>query len=230
MPDPSPSPAVVAVRPAASLMLLRASGAGLEVLVGRRSSAARAFPGAIVFPGGKLEDHDVDLLEAGANPEDVARYAVLREAFEETGLMISASGEGPPHAAEIAAARAAVEAGTLRMAELLARWKLRLGVDRLTAFAHWITPEHAPYRFDTAFFLVAASRYEAQAPLLGEEFERLWWAAPSALLEEYAASLMRPTRHCLALLALSGTPQDAVDATRRRGLIDGQAARAALRG
>ena len=221
---------VVAVRPAASLILLRRGAAGLEVLVGRRAAAARAFPGATVFPGGKLEDHDVDLLVAGAGADGVARYAVLRETFEETGLLVTASGGGPPDGADVSAAREAVDTGTLRFADLLARWKVEPGVARLTRFAHWITPRPAPYRFDTAFFLVSASKYEAQAPLICAEFEQLWWAQPQALLSEHGRSLMTPTRHCLGVLAQSGTPEEAVEAARRRGSIDGQAARAAAAG
>ncbi|MGH7048073.1 MAG: hypothetical protein ACREE2_16985, partial [Stellaceae bacterium] len=50
--------AVVRPRDAASLILLRGDGDGLEVLVGRRPLSARFMPGVYVFPGGAIEAGD----------------------------------------------------------------------------------------------------------------------------------------------------------------------------
>ncbi len=216
--------------PAASLILLRDGPDGVEVLVGHRSPSTRAFPGAIVFPGGKLETQDAAWPEASGDPHLQARYGALRETFEETGLLIAATGAGPPPDADIASERRRVEAGEVAFAELLARWDRRVDLDRLVPFAHWITPERAPYRFDTLFFLVAASPCEARAPLICAEFEQLNWLPPQTLLQETEERrLMSPTRHCLDVLVESATMAEALRFAGARGLIDGERARRAYR-
>ena len=149
----------------------------------------------------------------------------LRETFDQTGLLIDAAGEGPPPDADIGAERRRVEDGEVGFVELLQRWDRRLDPERLTPFAHWITPDYAPYRFDTLFFLVAASLHEAQASLICAEFEQLNWMQPATLLDRQDRRLMTPTRHCLEILETSPTATDAVQAARARGLIKGDPAR-----
>ena len=188
---------------------------------------ARAFPGATVFPGGKLEAQDGAADAAGPDRWRVAGHAALRETFEETGLLICESGEGPPPDADVAGARAAVESGVLGFADLLGRWDRRSGAARLTPFAHWITPEAAPYRFDTLFLLAAASPFEAQAPLLCAEFEQLGWAEPADVLAEAGRRLVTPTRHCLKVLSMSDTVAHVCQTAHVRGVIDGCAVRRA---
>src|SRR5260370_37304698 len=88
-------------RDAASLILLRDGKAGLEVLIGRRGKGARFMPGRYVFPGGRITLGDARPWQGEASaPADVTdrsflalKRAALREAFEETGLVI---GPWPP--------------------------------------------------------------------------------------------------------------------------------------
>lgn len=72
--------------PAATVVLLRdrAAGAGVECLM-LRKNRGQAFGGMWVFPGGKVEPGDV---EPGASEVEVARRAAIREAAEETGLVL----------------------------------------------------------------------------------------------------------------------------------------------
>ena len=216
-------PSSVRPAPAASLILLR-RGEGLEVLVGRRTLTTRAFPGATVFPGGRLEAEDRQWPDA----DDLvvaSRYAALRETFEETGLLVTASGEPLRLDADLLAARMDIEAGALPFGEWIARRNVVLGLNRLTPFAHWVTPALAPHRFDTLFFLVEVSEAEGEAPLIWSEFEQLGWTRPQALLDSTEVRLMTPTRHCLEVVASSPTPADAIEAARARGMIDGHSVR-----
>ena len=226
LPDLPPS-AAVHPSPASSLILLRGGGA-LEVLVGRRTLTTRAFPGATVFPGGRLEAEDRSWPGA-RDALSTAKYAAIRETFEETGLLVTTSGEPPALEGDLHSARADIEAGAMRFADWVARLTFVLGLDRLTPFAHWVTPASAPYRFDTLFFLVEASEAEAGSPLIWAEFEQLGWAAPQALLDSAQTRLVTPTRHCLEVLAASATPKQAIEAAKARGLIDGFSVRAARR-
>src|ERR671919_1477542 len=68
----------VPARPAASLIVLRDSPEGPEVLLVQRNPAQRFMGGAWVFPGGAVDDGD-------GGPEGTA----LREAEEEAGLTLA---------------------------------------------------------------------------------------------------------------------------------------------
>ncbi|MDH3678858.1 MAG: NUDIX hydrolase [Acidimicrobiia bacterium] len=70
--------------PAATVLLIRDGPDGPEVLMLRRNSRI-AFGGMWVFPGGRVDDHELD-------PDDhvaSARVAAVREVAEETGLQVT---------------------------------------------------------------------------------------------------------------------------------------------
>src|SRR5258708_36619372 len=98
MPKKEPPPP----RPATTVLLLRPSRAGdagspLEVFMVVRHHQIDAFSGALVFPGGKLEDADGDprLRARCGNAEKCGddelkfRVAGVREAFEEGGVLLA---------------------------------------------------------------------------------------------------------------------------------------------
>jgi 8-oxo-dGTP pyrophosphatase MutT (NUDIX family) len=93
----------VAPRPAASLLLVRETRSGPEVLMGLRRAAHRFMPNRLVFPGGAVdpEDHDAicgtplrpevrKRLEVAASPglATALAAAAVRELLEETGLSL----------------------------------------------------------------------------------------------------------------------------------------------
>jgi 8-oxo-dGTP pyrophosphatase MutT (NUDIX family) len=69
--------------PAATVVLLRDGAGGLEVLVLRHNSKL-AFGGMWVFPGGRVDDDEL----AVGDEVLAARRAAVREAAEETGLVV----------------------------------------------------------------------------------------------------------------------------------------------
>ena len=71
--------------PAATVVLLRHGGDGFETLM-LRKNRGQAFGGMWVFPGGKVEEGDGP---PGAREEEVARHAAVREAAEETGVVLA---------------------------------------------------------------------------------------------------------------------------------------------
>ena len=85
MPD-SPSPAVEAV-PAASVVLLRDTDAGPEILYLRRNPNLRFMGGYWVFPGGRVDPGDRQPAGDG-DEKDAARRAATREAHEEAGVRV----------------------------------------------------------------------------------------------------------------------------------------------
>ncbi len=86
--------------------------------------------------------------------------AAVRETFEEAGVLLArtaATGElVDPAEPRLAKLRDELNAGAITFQDLIESEDLVLDVAGLHAFSHWITPEGAPRRYDTRFFLAAA--------------------------------------------------------------------------
>jgi len=72
--------------PAATVIVVRDSDHGLEVLMLRRNSRG-AFGGMWVFPGGAVDNEDIDV-HAPDDELGAARRAAVREAHEEAGIVV----------------------------------------------------------------------------------------------------------------------------------------------
>jgi 8-oxo-dGTP pyrophosphatase MutT (NUDIX family) len=227
-------------RPATTVLLLRPSAAGdrtssIEVFMVVRHHQIDAFSGALVFPGGKLEEADGDpRLRAFCGGADKLgdgelkfRVAGVREAFEECGILLARKrGE----AALIAAAglagieerwRARLAKDEASIVDLVEAEGLELATDLMVPYAHWITPSFAPRRFDTWFF--AAEAPEDQIALHdGEESVDSVWIDPQRALDEAAAgrrTLVHATLKNLELLAETATVSEALGAASRRKIV-----------
>jgi 8-oxo-dGTP pyrophosphatase MutT (NUDIX family) len=76
------------VIPAASVVIVRESGSGFEILLLRRSAEASYLGGAWVFPGGCVEETD-HKGEGGLYSIGFAFHAAVRETEEECGVVLS---------------------------------------------------------------------------------------------------------------------------------------------
>jgi hypothetical protein len=88
--------------------------------------------------------------------------------------------------------------------------RLTLATERLTYFAHWITPEESPIRFDTRFF-VAATPPGQEAAADGHEITGVRWLTPAEALEALGRkeiSLRFPTIKNLELVSGAPTAAD----------------------
>jgi 8-oxo-dGTP pyrophosphatase MutT (NUDIX family) len=216
-----PSPAVPV--PAASLVLLRdRPGGGVETLLIQRNHRSRFAPGDFVFPGGKIEGADTpadaDAWCAGPDPAAAAArlglsdptgalgywIGAVREAFEEVGVLLAYGGGGRPASLERARMldhRQACQRDHRAFWELLRRERLTLATDQLVYFAHWITPEERPLRYDTRFF---AAPMPAGQDAEADEHEiiAVRWLTPAEALQARARgeiSLRLPTVRNLEL-------------------------------
>lgn len=194
-------------RPAATILLLRDGRAGLEVLMVCRAREVDFASGALVFPGGRVETTDAAL----APPEDplgAFRVAAIREAWEESGILL-AHPPGPeiPPEGEF-------------LAHLHARG-LRPHHAALTPFAHWITPAHSPKRFDTHFFLAHAPEGQ-EAIHDGREAVEALWVRPAEAVEEADAgrrTLVFATRLNLLRLAQWNSAEAAIAAAQATPIV-----------
>ncbi len=191
-------------RDAASVILLRDGAAGPEVLLMRRHADSSVLGGAYVFPGGKLERSDssaatqqrldapaaalhATLGEPALSTDFAAGLfvAALREAFEESGVLLATHAGQPLGADERRSAAAAVRAGT-PFSTLLAQHDWRLDTHALAPWSRWITPRRATMmnrRFDTRFFLAAAPAAQEVAHDAFEVTEARWLTPRAALVQ-----------------------------------------------
>ena len=223
----------VPARPASTVAILRDGAKGIEVFMVVRHHEIDFASGAIVFPGGKVDAQDAgddwkDLAaEAPSVPERAFFVAAGRETFEEAGLVLARQRGGTElvdaAAADrlVAAHRARLLKGEVSFVDILRGEGLTLALDLMVPFAHWVTPEPMPKRFDTHFFLVAAPVSQLGAHDGAESVEGLWIAPQQALAEAEAGTrtLVFATRMNLAKLASYSTVAGAVAATRARPVV-----------
>src|SRR6218665_1156412 len=199
----------VVPRPAATVLLLRDTPAGIEVLMTRRSLTASFAPGAFVFPGGAIDaaDHAAHAHASRRPGQDDTRLtqaiAAVRESFEELGVLLARRADGRWADAQDAARLD-------RHAPLLpqcAAQGLTLAADQVFVLAHWTTDRDLPKRFDVPFLV--ARMPEGQEPVAdeSEQFEPCWVRPADALARHAAGSfeIIFPTIRTLQRLQAYAT-------------------------
>ena len=189
--------------------------------------------GALVFPGGKVDAEDASAAwndlgaAAPTKPDRSFLVAAGRETFEEAGLVLARRQDS----AELIDAgdadrlvglhRGRLLKGEVSFVDIIRDEGLTLALDLLVPFAHWITPERLPKRFDTHFFLVAAPVSQLGAHDGAESVEGLWVTPAQALAEAKAGTrtLVFATRMNLTKLARYRTVAEAVAATRAKPVV-----------
>ena len=171
-------------RDAACVVLLRGAGSELEVYWVRRGDAVPFQPGFMAFPGGKVDAADGEFPVSGVSDdlERAARVCAVREALEETGVLVGAQDDVTP--ASLAAAREALLGGRATLAEVAREHGWRLSPESLTFAGRWQTPAFAPVRFDTLFFLAQVPSGQEPSVIPGE-LASGEWVKPLAALDRY---------------------------------------------
>jgi 8-oxo-dGTP pyrophosphatase MutT (NUDIX family) len=222
--DPKPSPTPL---PAATILLVRDAPDGLEVFMVKRHHQVDFVSGALVFPGGKVDRTDreaglSDLTDGGAGWSEEMRAlgaCAIREAFEESGILLardaaSAQFIGAERLASLEHYRPQLDSHEIGLAQMLRTEGLRLALDQLTAFAHWITPEHMPKRFDTIFFIAPSPVGHAGRHDGRESVDSVWIAPQRAIDDRKSWNVVFPTKLNLMKLGASRNVAEAVDAAR----------------
>ena len=197
---------------AATVILTREAGDGLEVYMTRRQDQLLFLGGYHVFPGGKMDladrcpemirrcrgctpDRAVERIEGVEAPELAVglMVAAIRELFEEAGVLLCEDAGGKP-----------LEEPSLPRADRLARWRGELQQNRVTFleileeedlypvlarlqwFAHWITPATSPRRFST-FFFVARKPAGQKTSRFVDEVDQAVWIKPEDAIEKWKA-------------------------------------------
>jgi len=229
-----PTSEIAPARPASTLMALRDTTQGIEVLMVKRNRAASFMGGVWVFPGGGVDaDDDGEILRSharGRTEEETSAQlgidagglgfwiSAVRELFEESGLLLASFVDGTPIALEgavgerFAAHRAAINRRERSFEEVVVAEDLVLDLAAIHHVDHWITPEAEKKRFDTHFFIARAP--EGQAPLHDEgETVAAAWVTPADALDRHRAGEIRivlPTIRNLRIIEAASSVQDLV--------------------
>ncbi len=217
------------IRLAATVVLMRDTDTKPEVFMLKRPGGGD-FPDLHVFPGGKVDDQDLLDDQVRGCTSAVAnrllglqagglRYWVtaIRECFEECGVLLARrDGEfltlnDQGEVARFDGYRQSLIEGRMTMADLCRKESLVLAADCLLYHSHWLTPESAPRRFDTRFF-VARMPPAQDTAAHAEETVGEHWVSPQAALDEAAAGrwqMISPTTTTLATLEPFATVADA---------------------
>jgi 8-oxo-dGTP pyrophosphatase MutT (NUDIX family) len=190
----------VPARPASTVIVLRPSSDGFELLMVRRAERAEFMGDAYVFPGGSVDDIDRDDLALRAvhwtgDPEEAPwRAAALRELVEEAGLSI---GDGPLSVTGLGA----------EVYEAVIATDSRLDASRLAYLSNWVTPVGLPKRFDTRFYVAIVEVGTEAAADAVEVFDSVWVRPADALARSEEWKLPFPTRRHLEFLTEFVSPE-----------------------
>ena len=225
--------------PAATVLLLRDTQNGIEVLMTRRSLQASFAPGAYVFPGGGIdaEDSSCHHLAQRRSTQDDERLtqaiAAIRESFEELGVLLAKEADGKPVRSQT---HSLLSRSENFVAQCLSHG-LTLSANEVYVLAHWVTDRDLPRRFDVPFLV--ARMPEEQVPVADEkeQFEPVW-VSPSVALTRHAAGdffIIFPTIRTLeklqgyktvdSVLAACANEQPWFHSCPRAGLLQGKDAR-----
>ncbi len=209
------------VRFASTVMLVREAAGAFEILLLRRNKDLAFAGGAHVFPGGSVDPSDgqpaliarcsgLSASEADerlGTPGALSFYvAALREAFEEAGILLvdePSDRSTDDLDGELRDCRQSLVAGQCTFTEIVETLDLHLDVAALAYVAHWVTPEGAPRRFDTRFFLASVPSHQRATPDRSEIVGQVW-VTPLDALDHYRRGhfeLVLPTVKNLEFLA-----------------------------
>lgn len=191
---------------AASVILLRDSPEGLQVLLLKRHSKSNVLGGAYVFPGGKLDglDSQVSPGDLDQSPAALQRalaedgldeatacglhVAALRETFEECAVLLHTPEWGDTDQAR-GRLRERLSAGLSFLPAMMDAGLRPLPTRLLQPWSRWVTPRRPSMmdrRFDTRFF-VAIAPADQQARHDEHEITEALWVRPNEAMHRYWA-------------------------------------------
>ena len=220
--------------PASTVLIIRDGESGLEVFMVVRHHEIDFAAGALVFPGGKVDQSDYDkelnqyLCEEESSDRDNIHFkiAAIRECFEEANVLFAKNKNGR----EIITAdelfklkqwRDAFVNESTSMYEFASLENLLFSIDSLIPFSHWITPENVPKRFDTHFYIAVAPK-EHKGQHDGNESIDSIWINPQQALDDCLSgkrNIIFPTRLNLEQLNQSKTVAEAINNAKNSNIV-----------
>jgi 8-oxo-dGTP pyrophosphatase MutT (NUDIX family) len=216
---------VVAARPAATVILLQDTRAGIEAYMLRRRTTMAFAAGMYAFPGGGVDVRDVAGEVVSWSGPDVGEWArrlgtdypaargfvcaAVRETFEEANVLLTDPNVAPS-GPEWDSARRALVNREQAFSQFLERRGLAIRSDLLAPWAHWITPRFEERRFDTWFFVASVPPGQDPQDVSGEADRAVWVRPADAVTaaQRGEVAMLPPTRMVLSELASFGSVKE----------------------
>ncbi len=177
----------------------------LKTYLTKRPLTMKFFGGHYVFPGGAIEQSDLDISNEymkgqNLNPtfEKPHYVAAARELFEEVGILISDDLSNLPHD-KINEYRQLLKNKEISFLQMLIQKDITINLDRLRYFGHRVTSKGRPIRFDTRFFLTQLPKGQTPLPDFSEIDEARWYTPKEALTAHENEEIALPLPTILAL-------------------------------
>jgi 8-oxo-dGTP pyrophosphatase MutT (NUDIX family) len=192
----------------------------------RRHQGTAFMGGAHVFPGGRVDaaDGDGDAMWCDGVPHAAAQLPALppaeaiayhvaaaRELFEEAGVLLARASSGafvslasPADHERFKQARHDVHDGTVSLRDVVGREGLRLALDALILFAHWVTPPIDTRQFDTRFFMTRVPPHQTPAHDETETTHSAWLRPADAIAQALSGEIVLPPPTWTTLRELEG--------------------------
>lgn len=230
---------------ASTVILLRnKKPEGFEVFLLKRHEKSSFMGGNFVYPGGRVDPNDDDsemcsfcegktpeetykILGKTISPEESFAHwiAGIRELFEEAGILFVYDQNGnlfqiknKCDKEKFSNYRALIQKGKKTISQIAKEENLLFALDQIHYYAHWITPEARPERFDTRFFL---ARYPIgqKASYDQKETTAEIWITPREALDENLKGevvLSPPTLKTLEDLSRFKTIDEVINSLKKR--------------
>ncbi len=195
---------------ATTIILLREDQSkGFAVFLLKRHEKSSFMAGNYVYPGGRIDraDHNLEICPSckGITPEEAQQVlggtlspeqslaywiAGVRELFEEAGVLLAYDQQRAPFTLKNREQeerffnyRDLLQKGKMSLCQLAQQEQFFLALDQIHYYAHWITPEARPQRFDTYFFV---ARHPVGQEAIHDQKETTagTWITPKDALKE----------------------------------------------
>ena len=219
--------------PASTVLIIRNCTSGIEVFMVVRHHQIDFASGALVFPGGKVDDSDYDekLVNYVSKNNDNKKIlpfkiAAIRESFEEANVLFANDKKEKKNInskrfLEFNIWREKFNNKNASMFKFAKDENITFSTDDLIPFAHWVTPEMMPKRFDTRFYIAKAPDGHEGLHDGTESVDSIWINPKDALDDCYERkrNIIFPTRLNLEKLSKSQSVDEAISNAKKDNII-----------
>ncbi|MFL2829684.1 MAG: NUDIX hydrolase [Alphaproteobacteria bacterium] len=216
--------------PASTVLVIRDGLDDIEVFMVVRHHQIDFASGALVFPGGKVDESDLNpeirrhiVTETEISDEELSyKIAGIRECYEEANVLFAYEQNekeiiSSERLEKLAKWREEFNNKKGSMFDFAVKENIKFNLDNLILFAHWITPEMMPKRFDTYFYLAEAPK-DHIGKHDGKESVDSIWISPKQALEDCLTkkrTIIFPTKMNLEKLSKFRTVKEALDEIKK---------------